>query len=157
MTKQDVAQVTFQESNSLRELYESFYLMNAMLHSLSGMLSSEAGLELSDLIANEHLRLQGPLTAKEVAHRVQMGSGATTKLIDRLEGKGFIRRLPHPTDRRSVVLESLAGDFPTVPKLVEFDKRVRERMEELDPAVRPAVTQFMKDVSQDIKDVLDGQ
>lgn len=131
--------------------------MNAMLHSLSGLLSTEAGLELSDLIANEHLRLQGPLTAKEVAHRVQMGSGATTKLIDRLESKGFIRRVPHPTDRRSVVLESLAGDFPTVPQLIEFDKRVRERMEELDPAVRTGVTQFMKDVSQDIKDVLDSQ
>lgn len=157
MTKQDVSQVTFQKSNSLREIYDSFYLMNAMLHSLSGMLSNASGLELSDLIANEHIRIQGPLTAKEVAHRVQMGSGATTKLIDRLEGKGFIKRTPHPTDRRSVVLESLAGDFPTVPKLQEFDKRFRERLEELDPAVRPVVAKFMQDVSQDIMDVLSSE
>jgi len=154
MEKKNVAQVTLKESDFPRELYDSFYLMNAMLHSLSGMLSSAAGLELSDLIANEHLRLQGPLTAKEVAHRVQMGSGATTKLIDRLERKGFIKRSPHPTDRRSVVLESLAGNAPIVPKLIEFDQRFRERLEELDPAVRTVMTKFMQDVSQDIMEVL---
>lgn len=125
-----------------------------MLHSLSSLLSAETKLALSDLVANEHIRIHGSLTAKEVAHRVQMGSGATTALIDRLERKGYVRRTPHPTDRRSVVIESLAGETTSTPKLLEFLNRLQKRIEELDPALRPGMTEFMKNVSDDIMDVL---
>jgi DNA-binding MarR family transcriptional regulator len=154
MAKKNVQEVTLQQSNSIREISDAFFLMNAMLHSLSSMLSAETKLELSDLVANEHIRLHGPLTAKEVAHSVQMGSGATTALIDRLEKKGHVKRSPHPTDRRSIVIESLAGTSPNVPKLTEFVKRLDERLENLDPAIRTAMARFMTDVSQDIMSVL---
>ena len=44
-------------------------------------------------------------TPKLAAEALELSTGATTSLIDRLEKAGFVARRAHPTDRRSVVLE----------------------------------------------------
>ena len=55
------------------------------------------------LIARENV---GDLaTARALAERLGISSAATTKLLDRLEQGGHVRRLPHPVDRRSLVLQ----------------------------------------------------
>jgi len=43
-------------------------------------------------------------TPAELATLLDSDRGAMTRLIDRLEAKAFISRVPHPTDRRSVTL-----------------------------------------------------
>ena len=47
----------------------------------------------------------GTLTAGEWGRLTGLSSGAITGVIDRLEGKGLLRRVPDPADRRKVVLE----------------------------------------------------
>lgn len=118
------------------------------------MLSAETKLALSDLVANEHIRLYGPLSAKEVAHRVQMGSGATTALIDRLVKRGFVKRVPHPSDRRSVMVQSLAGESTDTPKLAAFLGLLSARIDGLGPADRKVISAFLSDVSQDVMETL---
>ncbi|ROQ39876.1 DNA-binding MarR family transcriptional regulator [Frondihabitans sp. PhB188] len=44
------------------------------------------------------------VTPKQVAEFLELSTGATTSLVDRLEAGGTIERTAHPTDRRSVVL-----------------------------------------------------
>jgi len=54
------------------------------------------------------LRRQGRpyrLAATELAAAGMLTSGAMTNRIDRLEGKGLVRRLHDPTDRRRVLVE----------------------------------------------------
>lgn len=51
------------------------------------------------------LALHGPLTAGEIAQRTGLTSGAVTRLIDRLEQRGSVRRRPDPDDRRRVRVE----------------------------------------------------
>jgi DNA-binding MarR family transcriptional regulator len=41
----------------------------------------------------------------EVAQRLGVTAAGATEVIDRLEAKGFLRRLAHPTDRRSTRVE----------------------------------------------------
>lgn len=127
-----------------------------MLHSLSGMLAAETKLAMSDLVANEHIRINGSLTAKEVAHRVQMGSGATTALIDRLERQGYVRRVPHPSDRRSIIVQSLAGETTSSPRLFRFLATLQSRIDALDPALQAPFAAFMHQVSVDIMDELNA-
>jgi DNA-binding MarR family transcriptional regulator len=45
-----------------------------------------------------------PVTARDIAHHLGISSASTTKLLDRLEHGGHIRRTPHPTDRRALAV-----------------------------------------------------
>jgi DNA-binding MarR family transcriptional regulator len=46
-----------------------------------------------------------PISPKQIIARFGLTSGSGTALLDRLEQAGFVRRLPNPTDRRSVLIE----------------------------------------------------
>ncbi|HEY1013727.1 MAG TPA: MarR family transcriptional regulator [Herpetosiphonaceae bacterium] len=67
------------------------------------------GLSVTDVKGYSILGQAGPLTAGELAARMQLTTGAITGLVDRLEAAGLARRARDPQDRRRVVLE-LAGD-----------------------------------------------
>lgn len=41
----------------------------------------------------------------DVASKLGISTGGTSKLIDRIEANGYCRRLPNPADRRSSLLE----------------------------------------------------
>lgn len=45
------------------------------------------------------------VTPGSIAEHLAISTASTTKLLDRLERGGHIRRLPHPTDRRSLMIE----------------------------------------------------
>lgn len=69
-------------------------------------LHEEAGLLLADNEALLHLSAADePLRMSDIAHRLILSRGGTTKVIDRLETKGYVRRLPDPDDRRATVVE----------------------------------------------------
>lgn len=54
------------------------------------------------------LRRSGPpyrLTPSQISAALLVASGTLTSRLDRLERKGLIRRVPHPTDRRSLEVE----------------------------------------------------
>lgn len=48
--------------------------------------------------------LDRPASPREIIAYLSLTSGAGTALLDRLESAGFIRREPHPEDRRSVLI-----------------------------------------------------
>lgn len=49
----------------------------------------------------------GPSTAGRIADLSGFTTGAITGVVDRLERGGYVRRRPHPRDRRSVIIEAL--------------------------------------------------
>jgi MarR family transcriptional regulator, organic hydroperoxide resistance regulator len=44
----------------------------------------------------------------DVASELKITTGGTSKLVDRIEASGYVRRLPNPADRRSSLLELTA-------------------------------------------------
>ncbi len=48
---------------------------------------------------------QGPLTQRELSQALQCTPRNVTGLVDALEADGFVRRGPHPTDRRATLVE----------------------------------------------------
>ncbi|MDI1461326.1 MarR family transcriptional regulator [Catellatospora sp. KI3] len=68
-----------------------------------------ADLHPTDWAALSVLNLAGRLTSGELAERTGLTTGATTRLIDRLERAGHVRRVADPADRRRVVVEPLPG------------------------------------------------
>jgi DNA-binding MarR family transcriptional regulator len=49
--------------------------------------------------------VDSPRAVGELAAATGLSAGATTTLIDRLETKGFVRRVRDPDDRRKVLVE----------------------------------------------------
>jgi DNA-binding MarR family transcriptional regulator len=52
------------------------------------------------------LQRLGPLSAGDLARQTGLATASVTNLVDRLERKGFVRRLRDPRDRRRIVVEA---------------------------------------------------
>src|SRR5216117_433660 len=63
------------------------------------------GLSESDIETLEALIDMGASTAGRLAELTGLTSGAVTRVIDRLEQAGYVRRVTDPADRRRVVVE----------------------------------------------------
>jgi len=63
------------------------------------------GLSESDVDALELLIDTGAATAGRLSDLMGLTTGAVTRVIDRLEQAGYVRRLPDLDDRRGVVVE----------------------------------------------------
>jgi DNA-binding MarR family transcriptional regulator len=63
------------------------------------------GLSESDIETLEQLIDMGATTAGKLSEVTGLTSGAVTRVVDRLEGAGFVRRVPDPTDRRRVIVQ----------------------------------------------------
>ena len=67
-------------------------------------ISRALGLNPTDLRGLDWLA-DGPKSAGELSVGTGLSSAATTTLIDRLEQKGYVRRVADPADRRRVLVE----------------------------------------------------
>lgn len=75
---------------------------NAVL--LSQTVADRARLHPSDLEALDLLIREGPMPAGRLAERTGLTTGAVTGLVDRLERRGYARRVADPADRRRVIV-----------------------------------------------------
>jgi DNA-binding MarR family transcriptional regulator len=82
-------------------------------HSDATVLFHASIASLLDLHATDYkvlgiLERSGSLSAGEIARESGLATASVTNLIDRLEQKGFVRRVTDPTDRRRVMVEAIA-------------------------------------------------
>jgi DNA-binding MarR family transcriptional regulator len=63
------------------------------------------GLSESDIETLEALIERGASTAGRLGELTGLTSGAVTRVVDRLEQSGYVRRVPDPADRRRVIVE----------------------------------------------------
>jgi DNA-binding MarR family transcriptional regulator len=71
-------------------------------------MAREYGVDLAEGDVLFTLRRSGPpyrRSPSEISAALLVSSGTLTSRLDRLEGKGLIRRVPHPSDRRSTQVE----------------------------------------------------
>src|ERR687894_1658948 len=73
----------------------------------SHAVDDRAGISPTDLETLDILARNGPMTAGRLAELTGLTTGAITGLVDRLERRGYARREPHPSDRRSVIVRPL--------------------------------------------------
>ena len=72
---------------------------------LNRLVAERLGVTASDLDGLHVLNEQGPSTAAELARRVGLTPGSVSRMIDRLDAAGCIRRTSDPRDRRRVLIE----------------------------------------------------
>ncbi|WP_431039364.1 MarR family winged helix-turn-helix transcriptional regulator [Streptomyces sp. P6-2-1] len=93
----------------------------ARLHRmLAGQLLREVGLHVGQELVMLELWERGRLRQVDLAEILGADAATVTRTVRRLEQAGFVRRVPSPTDGRSVLVEPTVASFG-----------VRRRVEEL--------------------------
>jgi DNA-binding MarR family transcriptional regulator len=86
------------------------------------------GLNPSDYKSMSLLERAGPLTAGEIAARTGLATASVTALIDRLEHRGFVRRVRDPADRRRVIVEPVPERVAASAQFFESPRRSLEQL-----------------------------
>jgi MarR family 2-MHQ and catechol resistance regulon transcriptional repressor len=103
------------------------------------------GLSLTDFAALEALLHKGPQTITEIQSRVPLASGSMTAAVDRLEGRGLIKRTSAPGDRRAKVLKlTLAGKRVAEAAYGRHAEELEAAMSVLSPAERQELRATLK-------------
>lgn len=89
----------------------------------------------------------------EIARYLGISSASTTSLLDRLEASGHIRRVPHPSDRRSVCLEPTTLSEERVRATLSA---MHERMHEVAAGTSPEATEAVIDFLSRMQDAVDS-
>jgi DNA-binding MarR family transcriptional regulator len=96
--------------------------------------------EIADLSTSASLALSilegagEPLAGHVIAERMLITSAGMTSLLDTLQRRGLIERLPHPTDRRKI--------------LVNLTEKGRGTVDQALPAVHATITAAVQDLSE---------
>ena len=102
------------------------------------------GLAPTDVDVLRRLATEGSMTVGRIGEVTGLTTGATTRLVDRLEQSGFVRRVADPADRRRVVVEP-AGDRASAvaDAFVPAERAARTALEPLDDATLVAIAGFL--------------
>ena len=76
------------------------------IDALDGRAAQYLAVHRTDLHCLDLLASRGPLTPSELAHATSLTSGGMSIALDRLERAGLARRVRHPGDGRSVLVEA---------------------------------------------------
>jgi DNA-binding MarR family transcriptional regulator len=88
-----------------------------------GSIAEQFGLGATEMKALLLLSGAGSLTAGEIAHHIGVTTPSVTTLIDRLEAKGYVRRVRDTRDRRRVIVER---DEPRFARLAQVFGSLQE-------------------------------
>ena len=86
-------------------LAERVEALSDALDRLQAILAQGMSINSSEFAALGHLRRSHHLTPKELAEVLGVATSSVTYVVDRLESAGLIARMPHPDDRRSLLVE----------------------------------------------------
>ena len=75
----------------------------------SQAVAERLGLAGTDVECLDVLLLEGRLTVGRLAELTGLTTGSATRMVDRLEQAGFVKRVADPVDRRRVLVEPMAG------------------------------------------------
>ena len=128
-------------------------LLNQVARALKTVL--EAQLAPLDLTAQQAALLMtaghGSGRPAQVAAQIGTDTAGMTRLLDRLERKGLVRRQPHPADRRSVVIEVTAegrAHLPGLPPI--FGKVTRQLFDGFTATELEALTAMLRRMERNL-------
>lgn len=87
--------------NVMQSLAQTASTETALFHQTA---AAKLGLGITDLKTISTLLQEGPMTAGQLAERLNLTTGAVSNVIDRLEQGEFAIRTPDTKDRRKVIV-----------------------------------------------------
>jgi DNA-binding MarR family transcriptional regulator len=117
------------------------------------MVASTLGIGVSDLRALLFISGAEDTTPKQVGAYLELTSGAVTNLVDRMTDAGLVSRMPHPNDRRSVVLVLAPEGVEAVSRVTDLYGRAFASA--VSPAELPAVADILNSLGESLTRTVD--
>lgn len=116
---------------------------------LQASMAAELGVNLTGLSALSHLAAAPGMTPKQLSDLLGITTGSTTGAVDNLEKAGFLRREPHPDDRRSVELHLTPAGLHSVEHVIERYRSALSSVYAQHPDTAPdELAAFLDDLAQ---------
>lgn len=97
----------------------------------------------------DYIEEAGELTPTALATRLGLTTGAVTSVLDRLEGAGFVKRSPNPTDRRSIMIRlTRRTESAGKAALGGYVDRVLKEGRRLSPKERELMIRFLQTATE---------
>jgi DNA-binding MarR family transcriptional regulator len=104
------------------------------------------GLAAPDIDVLRALAAEGPMAVGRIGELTSLTTGATTRMVDRLEQAGYVQRVPDPADRRRVMVSPVADRIALV--VAAFDP--------IDEAARAALADHSPEALADVLGYLEA-
>jgi DNA-binding MarR family transcriptional regulator len=92
--------------DQVEELSRFIAFLSARFKETDGLFASRLEVSERELALLRTLAAEGPMIIRELGGRFRVPVSTMTGLVDRMEKKGLVRRVPHRRDRRSIELEA---------------------------------------------------
>jgi DNA-binding MarR family transcriptional regulator len=100
-------------------------------------MAADLHIGISESAVLGHLLHNSPQTPTSIAARIGLTAASTTALLDRLAGARLLRRAPHPSDRRSVLVELTDLGRAAVEEMYTlFAVAIHGALDQADPRLR---------------------
>jgi DNA-binding MarR family transcriptional regulator len=131
---------------------------STQMHAASSRFASRQDLHATDVTAMAVLAASGgELTAGDLARELELSSGATTRLVDRLERLGHLARVTDPADRRrrrvsvTPTASATAGAY-----FGQLGARVEQVLATFDEDERAVIERFLGALTEAMDDLPDA-
>jgi len=116
------------------------------------------GLHHTDAVALDHLlQTEQGMGPAELGRRLGIRPASVTELVDRLEQAGHVRRRPHPSDRRRLLVEPTAQARRDVLAALEpLFAGMDELAAGLDEDTAAALTAYLRAVARELRRYCDA-
>jgi MarR family transcriptional regulator, organic hydroperoxide resistance regulator len=116
--------------SDLRRVFNDIVRFEIQLwNAVDARLMSEFGLPLTHFEPMSVMDRLPRCRVYDIANELDITTGGTSKLVDRIEANGYCRRLPNPDDRRSSLLElTPPGRRLFAEAAVAFDDELRRQL-----------------------------
>lgn len=104
---------------------------------IRSLLARELNLAPTDLRALYHVGDHPDVTPRQLADHLEISTGSMTPVLDRLEQRGYLERVAHATDRRSVLLRTTPAGAHAHAWVVEQYQRAIELAMLASPELTP--------------------
>jgi DNA-binding MarR family transcriptional regulator len=102
------------------------------------------GLAATDIDVVIALAYEGPMSVGRIGELTGLTTGSTTRMVDRLEQAGFVRRVADPADRRRVMVEPAGNRASAVVRAyAPFEAAGRRVLEDLDDRALGVVHDYL--------------
>ncbi len=144
--------------SSEKDFVDNFRQTQPKFSRLYACLLTHEGLSLAQYaLLSELTAAARPLTMTELSRRLYITKPAVTSLADRLENNRFVRRRPHPSDRRVQLLEIQAKGLRAVKQTQDaILKILLQSFSRFNVSGQTMITSFYKNISSSIDALMKG-
>jgi DNA-binding MarR family transcriptional regulator len=109
----------FDRPGLITTVIDALRSLNRQAVLFSDAVAERLGMASSDVECLEVLMASGPATAGQLAEATGLSTGAVTRMVDRLEQAGYVRRVADAADRRRVIVEVVPDRTAAIAPLFE--------------------------------------